>query len=54
MTVLTNGIENGADKIGERYSLGRTLVNSTITYCVVAFLVTLSFNLIAGSIIGKI
>jgi len=54
LTILTNGIENGADKLNERYSLGINLVKSTIIYAIVSFGVILLFNLIAGSIIGRI
>lgn len=51
LTVLSNGIENGADKLGERYELGRNLVNSTLLYCFIAGAVMILFNLFAGSIL---
>lgn len=54
LTILTNGIENGADKLNERYSLGVNMIKSTILYALVSFGVILLFNLIAGSIIGRI
>ena len=50
LTVLSNGIENGADKLGERYSLGKNLVNSTLLYCFLAGLVMILFNLFAMTI----
>src|SRR3989344_404377 len=53
LTVLSNGIENGADKLGERYSLGRNLINSTILYCIIAALVILLFNFFAGTIMQR-
>jgi len=53
LTILSNGIENGADKLGERYSLGRNLINSTILYCIIAALVILLFNFFAGTIMQR-
>jgi hypothetical protein len=51
LTILTNGIENGKDKMNEEYTLGRNMVRSTIVYCCVAFIVMLLFNFIANSIL---
>ncbi len=53
LTVLSNGIENGADKLGERYSLGKNLINSTILYCFIAAVVMLLFNFFAGTIMQR-
>ncbi len=50
LTVLSSGIENGADKLGERFSLGKNLVNSTLLYCFIAGVVMLLFNLFAMGI----
>ncbi len=50
LTVLSNGIENGADKLNERYLLGQNLVRSTLLYCFVAATIMLIFNLIANKI----
>ncbi|MEM4282177.1 MAG: hypothetical protein QXU88_02205 [Candidatus Woesearchaeota archaeon] len=47
LTILANGIENGADKLGERYVLGRNLIRSTALYTIVALFVILLFNFIA-------
>ena len=51
LTVLSNGIENGSDKLNERYMLGQTLVRSTILYCAIALTVMVIFNLIATTIL---
>jgi len=51
LTVLANGIENGADKLNERYTLGRNLIKSTLTYLFVAFTVMVLFNVIASKIL---
>jgi len=53
MVVLTNGIENGSDKLSEEYSLGKSLIMSTVTYCIVALIVILLFNIIAGTILQQ-
>ncbi len=52
LTVLSNGIENGEDKLQERYLLGVNLIKSTILYCIIAGTVMLIFNLIALKIVG--
>jgi len=51
LTILSSGIENGADKLGERYELGKNLVNSTLMYCFIAGIVMVLFNLFAASIL---
>ena len=53
LTILSNGIENGADKLGERYWLGKNLIRSTLLYCLIAGVVMFMFNLFAYSIIAK-
>lgn len=51
LTILANGIENGEDRLQERYSLGRNLIRSTSLYVMLAFVVMMVFNLIASQII---
>ena len=53
LTVLVNGIENGADKLGERYELGKSMINGTLLYCFLAAVVMILFNLFAGSIVAN-
>jgi len=50
LTILANGIENGEDKLQEKYRLGQNLVRSTVLYVLIAFVVMLIFNLIASKI----
>ena len=50
LTVLSNGIENGADKLGERFLLGQNLINSTLLYCFIAGVVMILFNIFAMGI----
>ncbi len=52
LVVLSNGIENGADKLGEEYNLGQKLIRTTIVYCIVTLAVILIFNLIASQILS--
>ncbi|MBU0665805.1 MAG: hypothetical protein KKC26_00415 [Nanoarchaeota archaeon] len=54
LTILINGIENGADKLSERYMVGNNLFKTTITYSVIAFIIILIFNMIAGSILTSV
>jgi hypothetical protein len=54
LTILINGIENGADKLSERYMLGENLIKSTFTYIVIALLVMLAFSMVAGSITSSV
>ena len=50
LTVLGNGIENGADKLGERFALGKNMMSGTLLYCFISGVVMLLFNLFAMSI----
>jgi len=52
LTILSSGVENGADKLQERYLLGNNLLRSTILYCLIAGAVMIIFNLIASRIVG--
>jgi hypothetical protein len=51
LTVLATGIENGVDKQGERFALGRALTRSVGLYCVIAGIVIVLFNLFAGVVL---
>lgn len=51
LTILANGVENGADKLSEQFELGRNLINGTILYTIIALVVMLMFNLIAARIL---
>jgi hypothetical protein len=51
LTILANGIENGADKLQERYSLGANLIRSTLLYVGLSFVMMIVFNLIASRIV---
>jgi hypothetical protein len=52
LTIIVNGIENGADKLAEDFQIGQNMTRSTVMYCVISTAVMLLFNLIAGNIIG--
>jgi hypothetical protein len=51
LTVLVNGIENGSDKLNEKYQLGINMTRSTILYCVISLIVMILFNMIASQIL---
>ena len=53
LTVLSNGIEFGADKLNEQHSLGKNLLRSSILYFVISLVVVVLFNLIAGSVLSS-
>ena len=54
MTILVNGIRNGSDSLAERYLLGRNLITSTTLYFIIALIVMLIFNMVAGLVMGNI
>lgn len=47
LTIIANSIENGADKLGERYAVGQNVIRSTLLYCVISLIVMVIFNFIA-------
>ncbi|MBS3176104.1 hypothetical protein J4457_02615 [Candidatus Woesearchaeota archaeon] len=53
LTIMANGIENGADKLNETYEMGNNLVRSTVLYCFVALVIIVLFNMIANQILTK-
>jgi len=50
LTILGNGIENGSDKLNEKFVLGQNMIKSVVLYCIVAGTVMIIFNLIASKI----
>ena len=53
LTILSNGIENGSDKLGEKYAIGTNMIRSVLLYCALAGIVMLLFNLFASTIMGN-
>ena len=51
LTVLANGIENGEDKLNERYMLGVNMIKSTSLFCIISLIIMIIFNIIATTII---
>lgn len=51
LTRIANGIENGTDKLAEKYSLGQNLVRSTLVYTGLAVTVVTAFTLLASTIL---
>ncbi len=52
LTVLTNGVENGADKLSEEYLIGSNMIKTTVLYCIITLIVMILFNYIAISIVA--
>ena len=52
LTVIANGVENGSDKLSERYELGNNLIRSTILYVFISGAVMLLFNIVAARILN--
>lgn len=50
LTIIANSIENGADKLGERYAIGQNVLKSTLLYSLIASIVMVIFNAIAVKI----
>jgi Flp pilus assembly protein TadB len=53
LSVLVNGIENGNDKLNERFLIGNNATRSTLLYCFIAGAVILVFNLLANVILSR-
>ncbi|MGM5484296.1 MAG: hypothetical protein ACQEP1_00285 [Nanobdellota archaeon] len=53
LTVISNSIEHGSDKLNEEHELGKNLVKSTALYIAISLLVMIIFNAIASTIIGE-
>lgn len=54
LTIMSNGIENGADSVSEEYLLGRNLTKSVGMYVAISLIVILIFNLIASNILQNV
>jgi hypothetical protein len=52
LTFLVNGIENGTDKVNERFLMGQNITRSIILYSTVALVVMVIFNFIASQIMA--
>ncbi len=51
LTVMSNGIENGADKITEEHEIGRNMKKSILIYFLVSLLVIIIFNALAYTVL---
>jgi hypothetical protein len=51
LTILVNGIENGSDKLNERYQIGNNLIRSTVLYCFISLFVIILFNIVASQVL---
>ncbi len=51
LTILSNGIENGSDRLNEKYLMGQNLIRSTVLYVIISLIIILIFNFIAVTIL---
>ncbi|MBI4453493.1 hypothetical protein HY636_02510 [Candidatus Woesearchaeota archaeon] len=54
LTVLVNGIENGADNLSKSYLLGKNLIKATVLYIVITLIVMIVFNFVATLVLQAI
>ncbi len=54
LTILVNNIENGEDKLNERFLIGNNLTKSTLLYSFISLIVILIFNFVASLVIQAI
>lgn len=53
LTVLSNSIETGSDKIYEKFTLGKNLIAGTLLYIAIAFITVILFHFLAkGVMVG--
>ncbi len=52
LTILYNDIQNGSDKLNQKYLLGKHLLSSTVLYVVVTLMVMFIFNIVSAQIIN--
>lgn len=50
LTILSNSIENGEDKLTEKYSLGKNLIKGTLLYAMVVLIGAFIFNLLVRNL----
>ncbi len=52
LTILINGVENGADPLAERYLLGKHYLRVSILYGLIALFTSIAFSMIAANVIS--
>lgn len=50
LSILSNSIENGVDKLNEEYTLGKNLYRSTILYVIIAAVTIVLFTILASAV----
>ncbi|MDP2909416.1 MAG: hypothetical protein Q8N77_06450, partial [Nanoarchaeota archaeon] len=50
LTIFSNAIQNGMDKLSEKYQMGKNLFTSVTFYFIIALFVTIVFSVLAGTI----
>ncbi len=50
LTILASGIENGSDRVGTGYRIGKNLIWSTSLYALISFIGIVIFNILASAV----
>ena len=53
LSVLANGIENGADKLNEEDMIGKNMASGLLLYTFISLIVIIIFNIVAGQILNS-
>jgi len=53
LTIMVNGIENGEDKLNQKYLLGQNMIKGPMLYCITSAIIMVLFNLIAAQILTR-
>ncbi|USN45220.1 MAG: hypothetical protein H6502_04140 [Candidatus Woesearchaeota archaeon] len=51
LSILVNGIQNGSDKLNERFLIGKNLQKSVMLYTIISLIITIIFSVVAGNIV---
>ncbi|MCF7866083.1 hypothetical protein K9L67_00580 [Candidatus Woesearchaeota archaeon] len=54
LSIMINGIQNGADKLSEKDEIAKNMLKGTILYVAIAGICVITFSIIAASLIGKL
>ena len=54
LIILSNGIENGTDKLNDEYLLGKNLIKTTVIYTIIAVIVVILFNVLSQGIMSGV
>ncbi|MBD3259203.1 hypothetical protein GF371_01070 [Candidatus Woesearchaeota archaeon] len=53
LTILSDTVENGDDKLNQQYQLGRNMLKGTVMYCLIAAFTMIVFSILAAVILER-